>query len=124
VLLDRAFFTVDVIKALKRLRLHFIIPAVKNDKVKQAISNYDKDEPAKRFILGDRRSNVCFNLAVYQRPKEHLPQKKKLGVYDLYFGFATNLSITGFWVSLFYSSRVQAPLGHRNWLSGAGKRRG
>ncbi|MCJ7640196.1 MAG: hypothetical protein MUO70_10090 [Euryarchaeota archaeon] len=29
VLLDRAFFTVDVIKALKRLRLHFIIPAVK-----------------------------------------------------------------------------------------------
>jgi hypothetical protein len=42
VLLDRAFFTVDVITTLLRLRVYFIIPAVKNDKVKQAMQNYDK----------------------------------------------------------------------------------
>ena len=90
VLLDRAFFTVDVITTLLRLGVHFIIPAVKNEKVKEAMQNYDKKEPAKRFILGDRRKSVSFNLALYPRTKEQLPKKKKLNVYDLYCGFATN----------------------------------
>lgn len=92
VLLDRAFFTVDVITTLLRLRVHFIIPAVKNDKVKQVMQNYDKEEPAKRFKLGDRKKNVRFNLVIYPRTAQQLPKKKKLNVCDLYFGFATNLS--------------------------------
>jgi hypothetical protein len=92
VLLDRAFFTVDVITTLLRLRVYFIIPAVKNDKVKQAMQNYDKEEPAKRFKLGDRKKNVRFNLVIYPRTAEQLPKKKRLNVCDLYFGFATNLS--------------------------------
>jgi hypothetical protein len=91
VLLDRAFFTVDVITTLLRLRVYFIIPAIKNDKVKEAILNFDKEEPAKRFTLGDQRKNASFNLAIYPRPLEHLRKKKKLSLYDLYFGFATNL---------------------------------
>ena len=91
VLLDRAFFTVDVLTTLLRLRVHFIIPAVKNDKVKAAMQNYDKEEPAKRFKLGDRKKNVRFNLVIYPRTAEQLPKKKKLNVCDLYFGFATNL---------------------------------
>lgn len=88
-LLDRAFFTIDVIMTLKRLGVHFIIPAVKNDKVKEAMLNYNKDERARRFTLGDKRRFVSFNLAIY--PREHLPKKKKLNIDDLYFGFATNL---------------------------------
>jgi hypothetical protein len=92
ILLDRAFFTVDVITTLLRLKVHFIMPAVKNDKVKKAILNYDKQEPTKRFTLGDQRKNVSFNLAIYPRLAEQLPKKRKLSVYDLYFGFATNLS--------------------------------
>jgi putative transposase len=91
VLLDRAFFTIDVITTLMRLGVRFIMPVVKNDKVKRAMLDYDKGEPAKRFTLGDRGKSVSFNLAVYPRPKEHLPRKKKPSVYDLYFGFATNL---------------------------------
>jgi len=91
VLLDRAFFTIDVIEMLKRLGVYFIIPAVKNDKVKEAMLNYDDEEPAKRFMLGDKKKSVTFNLYLYRRPAEQLPKKKKLKVHDLYFGFATNL---------------------------------
>lgn len=91
VLLDRAFFTIDVITTLLRLKVHFIIPAVKNDKVKEAMLNFDKKEPAKRFTLGDQKKSVSFNLVIYPRPPEQLPKVKKLSVYDLYFGFATNL---------------------------------
>lgn len=91
VLLDRAFFTVDVIRTLKRLGVYFIIPAVKNDKVKEAMLNYDQKQPTERFILGDKRKSVSFNLYLYKRPVEQLPKKEKLRVHDLYFGFATNL---------------------------------
>lgn len=91
VLLDRAFFTIDVIATLKRLEVYFIIPAVKHDTVKEAMLNYDDKQSAKRFILGNKRKSICFTLYLYKRPSMQLPKKKKLNVSDLYFGFATNL---------------------------------
>ncbi|MGB9914959.1 MAG: transposase [Candidatus Bathyarchaeales archaeon] len=90
VLLDREFFTVSVISALKRLGVYFIMPAVKNDTVKEAMLNYSEKKPAKRFTLGKKSESVNFNLYLCKRTAEQLP-KKKLAVSDLYFGFATNL---------------------------------
>lgn len=93
VLLDRAFFTVDVITALKGLGLRFIMPAIKNNKVKEVIRQYDKAKLAKHFTLGNRKSNVTFNLAIYQRPKESRTQKKQRSICEGCFAFATNLSL-------------------------------
>jgi IS4 transposase len=76
---------------LKSLGVYFIIPAVKNDTVKEAMLNYDEKQPAKWFMLGSKKKSVTFSLCLYKRPAEQLPKKKKLTVSDLYFGFATNL---------------------------------
>ena len=91
VLLDRAFFTIGVIATLKSLSVYFIIPAVKNDKVKEAMLNYDEEQQVKRFTLGNKRKGAAFNLYLYKRLADQLPKKKKLTISDLYFGFATNL---------------------------------
>ena len=92
VLLDRGFYTVDVIAKLKTLGVYFIIPAVKNNTIKAAMQNYDATQPTKHFTLGNKKKNVTFNLYLYKRPADQLPKKKRLTVSDLYFGFATNLS--------------------------------
>jgi putative transposase len=92
VLLDRGFYTVEVIAKLKTLGVHFIIPAVKNNTIKEAMQNYEEVQPTKRFTLGNNKNNVTFNLYLYKRPADLLSkEKKKLTVSDLYFGFATNL---------------------------------
>jgi putative transposase len=93
VLLDRGFYTVEVIAKLKTLGVYFIIPAVKNNTIKEAMQNYDTAQPTKCFTLGNNKSkSVTFNLYLYKRSADQLPKKKKrLSVSDLYFGFATNL---------------------------------
>lgn len=96
VLLDRAFFTVEVIALLKRLSIRFIMPAVKNRKVKDAIREYheSKAEAVQRFPMGKGENTVCFNLAIYPRPSERKTKTKKRrrSIYDRYLPFATNLS--------------------------------
>ena len=89
VLLDREFFTEAVIQLLKSLHLKFIMPAVKNDKVKDAIRRYhNKEAPAvqRGFPLGKE----TFTLVVYEKTKEQLQEAS--GIVDRYFVFATNLS--------------------------------
>jgi putative transposase len=97
VLLDRGFFTVEVINLLNNLHVCFVMPAVKHQTVKDAISTHHDNKAAcvARFTLGEGKRSVCFNLAVYPVPKERLKsrskRKKHLCLHDLYFAFATNL---------------------------------
>jgi hypothetical protein len=97
VLLDRGFFSGQVINLLNKLRVHFVMPAVKYETVKQAIAAHHSSTDAcvVRFTLGEDEKSARFNLAVYPVPKERLKnrsrRKKQLCLHDLYFGFATNL---------------------------------
>jgi putative transposase len=97
VLLDRGFFSAEVINLLKKLRVHFVMPAVKHQTVKKAIAAHHDSNAAcvVRFTLGEDKKAARFNLAVYPVPKKHLKsrskRKKQLSLHDLYFAFATNL---------------------------------
>lgn len=97
VLLDRGFFSAQVINLLKKLQVHFVMPVVKYQTVKEAISAHHDSTAAcvVRFTLGEDEKAAHFNLAVYPVPKERLKnrskRKKELSLHDLYFAFATNL---------------------------------
>lgn len=92
VLLDRAFFTVEVITTLKKLWVRFIMPAVKNRRVKDAISRHHRfeAEPIQRFTLGRGDRAVGLHLAIYPKPREKAEKIQRL--YDRYLTFATNIS--------------------------------
>ena len=92
VLLDRAFFTIDVIETLKRLGVYFIIPAVKHDTVKDAMLHYNEKEPTKRFTLGDRRKSVTFNLYLYKRPVRAVAKKEEADCFGSLFWFRNESS--------------------------------
>lgn len=97
VLLDRGFFCAEVVNLLKRLRVRFVMPAVKHQTVKDAIAAHHDSSAAcvVRFTLGLGGKAASFNLAIYPVPKERLKsrsrRKKQLSLFDLYFAFATNL---------------------------------
>jgi hypothetical protein len=97
VLLDRGFFSAQVINLLNKLHVHFVMPAVKYETVKQAIAVHHNSNAAcvVRFTLGEDEKSARFNLAIYPVPKERLKnrsrRKKQLSLQDLYFAFATNL---------------------------------
>jgi hypothetical protein len=61
VLLDRGFFCAQVINLLKKLRVHFVMPAVKHQTVKEAIAAHHNSNAAcvVRFTLGTNKEAAC-----------------------------------------------------------------
>ena len=95
-LLDRAFYTVEVIALLKRLGGRFIMPAVKNRKVKEAIRSHHKlkTDPVQQFTLGRGDHAVKFNLAIYPKPEQNTEKerrRKRRPIHERYLAFATNI---------------------------------
>jgi hypothetical protein len=83
VLLDRGFFSVDVINALINLKLKYIMPAIKNDKIKQVVKdNSNKESYFLKYTMRSGKKNATFNLMVKydENDKE-------------YYTFATNFDI-------------------------------
>ena len=83
VLLDRGFFSVDVIKALESLKLNYIMPAIKNDKIKQVLkNNSNKTSYFLKYTMSSGKKNATFNLMVKYDEKD-----------KEYYTFATNFKI-------------------------------
>ena len=83
VLLDRGFFSVDVINVLESLNVKFIMPAVKNTKIKQTIKdNTNKKSYFLRYTRHSGKNSVTFNLMV-----KYDDEDKE------YCAFATNFEI-------------------------------
>ncbi len=83
VLLDRGFFSVDVINALENSKLKYIMPAIKNDKIKQILKdNSNKSSYFLKYTMGPKKKNATFNLMVKYDEKD-----------KEYYTFATNFEI-------------------------------
>ncbi len=83
VLLDRGFFSVDVINGIINLKLKYIMPAIKNDKIKQVVKdNSNKVSYFLKYTMGSSKRNATFNLMVRYDEKD-----------KEYYTFATNFEI-------------------------------
>lgn len=82
VLLDRGFFSIEVLRVLEKLKLEYIMPAVKNDRIKQVVKdNSNKLSYFLKYTMGTK-DKVTFNLMVKYDEKERE-----------YYTFATNFEI-------------------------------
>lgn len=83
VLLDRGFFSVNVIKALESLKLKYIMPAIKNDKIKQVLkNNSNKMSYFLKYTMWSGKKSATFNLMAKYDEKD-----------KEYYTFATNFEI-------------------------------
>ncbi len=83
VLLDRGFFSIEVIKILEILKLKYIMPVPKNDRIKEIIKdNSNKKRYFLIYSMGRKKNKITFNLMVKysEKDKEYHP-------------FATNFEI-------------------------------
>jgi len=89
-LLDKGFYSHEVIKVLKALGVKFLIAAPKNSRVKEEILAYYRTGrgQVRRFSLKSGGDRVDFNLTVHRLRKS---KKGLRNILELYGAFATNL---------------------------------
>ena len=89
-LIDRGFFSVDVVNVLRRHRVRFLMPAVKNDRVKEAIEGFHLGRTASmtRFTMENADARrAWFNLLMYRKEDA----KASDPVHKQYIAFATSM---------------------------------
>lgn len=89
-LLDKGFYSYEVIKALKGLGVRFLIAVPKNERVKEAILDYYRTGKGqvRRFSLERDGNPVDFNLTIHRLRRT---KKGLRNILELYGAFATNL---------------------------------
>jgi Transposase DDE domain len=91
-LIDRGFYSVDVMNMLgKRLKVDFLMPAIKNDRMKQAIVDYHNRLIPKmsKFTIRNqsKEEEASFRLMIYRKKDA----KETDPIPEQYFVFATNV---------------------------------
>lgn len=90
ILLDRGFFNIECIRALKQLRQRFIMPAVKNKRIKKTMEAHNLRLPAAvAYTMGKSNNTESFNLCM-------MKSKKVKGKKRETYGFATNMPVSEF----------------------------
>jgi hypothetical protein len=85
---DRGFFNVPCIKVLEQYPFKYLMPAIKNSKIKKIIKK-TRDYPAVMpYTMGSRGKTVEFTLILVETVKEKGKERKK----EVY-AFATNLTV-------------------------------
>ena len=92
VFLDREFFNVNCIRILKKMKVKFIIPAIKNKKVQKYMREQSCKIPITTpYTIGTKNDCETFNLCLVREKRnednKNRPSSKPLKV----FGFATNI---------------------------------
>lgn len=118
ILLDREFFSSDVINGLKQLGQTFLMPAVKNPRIKTAIREYasGKRPQISRHTMGSKDRKASFTLVIVQAPKAMVKKAKTLE--DKYLAFATNIpksKIRPRRITKMYRDRWGIETGYRNF---------
>jgi hypothetical protein len=90
-LLDKGFYSGDVIKKLKSMGVKFLIAVPRNSRVKKEIMDYYRsgEGQVRRFALEKDMDRVDFNLTVHRLRRS---KKGLRNILELYGAFATNLS--------------------------------
>lgn len=89
-LLDKGFYSHEVIETLKALGVKFLVAVPRNNRVKQVILDYFRTGKGqvRRFSLKKGRDIVDFNLTIHRLRRN---RKGLRNVLELYGAFATNL---------------------------------
>jgi putative transposase len=83
VYLDRGFFSIDVIEKLNELKVKFVMPAIRNPKIKELMEKYDSPKVIK-YTMGEGKRTADFNLVIV-KPEDG----------DSKVVFATNIDVRG-----------------------------
>ena len=106
ILLDRGFYGVECIRVLKQLRFPFIMPVIKDKKMKPFMDENATSIPCVlQYTIGKKGNCETFNLA--------LKWFEKIGEPPEVHGFATNTNLSVEEISALYSKRWSIETGYR-----------
>lgn len=107
ILLDRGFYGIECIRVLKQLRFPFIMPVIKDAKMKPFMQENVKNVPGVvQYTIGKKGNCETFNLALKWLKKKDEP--------DEIAGFATNMNASVEEISELYSKRWSIETGYRS----------
>ena len=93
ILLDREFYSVDVMEAVLQSKNKFLMPAIKNSTTKKAILEYHagtREIASKHTITNKFQRSMSFTLIITKSKKHGDP---KVNITEWYHAFATNLTM-------------------------------